>query len=239
LPAPFKAPVGYSHRANHRRQAGTVLSNVGMEPSEQLVSDQQREQAVESLRGDLLDGRLTLEEFSERVEIAYGARVAAELAGARVGLPVRAGGAPVPRAAAGARRSPTRFTGGLFSYVSQRGRLRLRRWTVLASVFSDVDLDLREAEADGAVSTVTVLALFGNADVYVPEGIEVEVGGVSVLGHRRDWGRDLARPDAPLIRVRALSLFGTVDVWRVPAELEGDFGEITRALETRQKQVPK
>ena len=35
---------------------------------------------------------------------------------------------------------------------------------------------------------VTVLAAFGNVDVYVPEGVNVDVGGLTVFGHRRDWG---------------------------------------------------
>jgi Domain of unknown function (DUF1707) len=38
------------------------------------VSDADREQAVASLRDDLVVGRLTLDEFSERVETAYRAR---------------------------------------------------------------------------------------------------------------------------------------------------------------------
>jgi hypothetical protein len=38
------------------------------------VSDAEREQMVLSLREHLLAGRLTLDEFSERVEAAYSAR---------------------------------------------------------------------------------------------------------------------------------------------------------------------
>ena len=44
------------------------------------ISDDDREQAVVALREHLLAGRLTLEEFSERVETALRARVGMELA---------------------------------------------------------------------------------------------------------------------------------------------------------------
>jgi hypothetical protein len=124
-----------------------------------------------------------------------------------------------------------------FSHVVKRGRLRLRRWAVAASAFSDLDLDLREAELDSPESSVTVLVAFGNTDVYVPEGVNATVGGFSAFGHRRDWGRDTARADVPIIRVRVLSLFGTVDVWRVPSDMQGDYGEIFRRLQNPQRQL--
>lgn len=50
-------------------------------------------------------------------------------------------------------------------------------------------------------------------DVYVPDGITVEVGGLSLFGHRRERGRETDLADGPLIRLRVLSIFGTVDVW--------------------------
>ncbi len=197
------------------------------------VSDAERERTVGSLRSHLLAGRLTLEEFSERVEAAYSARVGHELASAQERLP-DSSSAPVPSS----RRKPTRLTAGLFGSVVKRGRLRLRRWTVAVGAFSDLDLDLRETELDTTESSVTLFAAFGNVDVYVPEGVEVTVGGFGVFGHRRDWGRDAARVDDPIIRVRAFWLFGTVDVWRVPPDMRGDYGEITRQLQGLQRQLP-
>ena len=44
------------------------------------------------------------------------------------------------------------------------------------------------------------------------------------------------RADAPTIRVRVLG-FGTVDVWRVPPGLGGDFGEVIRELRAQQKRL--
>ena len=57
-------------------------------------------------------------------------------------------------------------------------------------------------------------------------------------GHRREWGEDVERRGSPEISVRAISLFGTVDVWRVPAEMVGDYGEIFRQLQGRQQELP-
>jgi hypothetical protein len=198
---------------------------------EHRVTDADRERTVASLRDDLLAGRLTLEEFSERVEIAYRARIGQELVQARDGLPEASG--PVRP-----RRKQTRFTLAFFGHVVRRGRFRLRGSTSVVSAFADVDLDLREAEIEGPETTLTILVGFGNVDVYVPEGIDVDVDGITVFGRRRDWGRDAARPDAPTVHVRVLGVFGTVDVWRVPHQLRGSYREIFRELQEQQRQLP-
>lgn len=195
------------------------------------VSDDERERTVLALRDDLLAGRLTLEEFSERVGLAYRATVGAELELARETLPATQTTAPT-------RRRPTRLSLAVFGHLIRRGRLRLRRHTFGLSVFADLDLDLREAQLERPTLTVRLLALFGNADLYVPEGIDVDVGGLFVFGHRRDWGPDVARDSTPLVRVRAYGLFGTVDVWRVPADVHGSYGDVIRELRTRQQALP-
>jgi hypothetical protein len=85
---------------------------------------------------------------------------------------------------------------------------------------------------------LTVLVGFGNVDVYVPENVNVAVSGVAMGGHRREWGADVERRGSPEISVRVMSLFGTVDVWRVPRDMPGDYGEIFRQLQARQRELP-
>ncbi|MFL5960721.1 MAG: DUF1707 domain-containing protein [Gaiellaceae bacterium] len=191
------------------------------------ASDDDRERSVLALREHLVQGRLTLDEFSQRVEAAYRADTVVELAATAEELPA------VPQLRG--RRRPSRITAALFAHVVRRGRLRLPRHAIVLSGFADVDLDLREAEITSGRTTITAIAACGNVDVYVPEGIAVDVTGLTVVGHRREWGRDPTHPEAPVLRVRVVGLCGTVDVWRVPSELGGDYGEITRALQAGQR----
>jgi len=116
--------------------------------------------------------------------------------------------------------------------------MRLRRRILAVGAFGDLDLDLREAEIDGPRILVTVLVAFGNVDVYVPEGVNVDVSGITLFGHRREWGRDQARADAPTVHVRTLGCFATVDVWRVPHHMQGSYDEIFRQLEEQQRRLP-
>lgn len=203
------------------------------------VSDADRERAVASLQEHLLAGRLTLEEFSERVEQAYGAVVQTDLERIRSGLPASDElSAHDKSPAVRSSRRATRFTGAILGHVVKRGRLRLGRWTIAGGALCDIDLDLREAVIQGRKTALTVIVGLGNVDVYVPENVNVTVTGLAVGGHRRDWGEDIERAYSPDITVRAISLFGTVDVWRVPADMPGDYGEVTRCLQARHRELP-
>ena len=199
-----------------------------MDDASLRASDADREQALVALREHMIAGRLTLEEFCERADAALRATVGRDLAHLQEDLPA-ATARPVD-----ARRRPARLSAALFSRVVRRGRFPLRRWTVAASAFGDLDLDLRDATVEDGQAAVTVMALFGNVDVYVPEGVNVDVGGLSVFGHRRDWGRDVGQPDAPCLRVRVFGFSGTVDVWRVPRDLrDSTYREIIRTMHPR------
>jgi hypothetical protein len=195
------------------------------------ASDADREEAVSALRAHLAAGRLTLDEFTGRVESALRARTDADLAVIQSDLPALAAAAGRPE------RRAARFTWVLLSHLIRRGWLRLRGWSVAATVLGDLDLDLREATIDGPDITVTVVPFLGNADIYVPDGVSVDVAGFVLFGHVRERGAGAARPDAPAMHVRVLGA-GTVDVWRVPRELrEAACAEVIRELRGR-RQVP-
>jgi len=207
-------------------------SVAGMDDPSFRVSDAEREETVISLREHLLAGRLTLEEFSERVEVALRATARGELARVQQDLPA------VSSVAGDPRRKPTRLTAALFGHVVRRGRLRLRGWTVAAAACGDLDFDLREAAIDQPRTAATVLLAFGNVDVYVPDGVNVDVSGITIFGHLRERGQDVSTPDAPTIHVRAAGCIATVDVWRVPHNAHGSYSDIIRQVKERERQLP-
>jgi hypothetical protein len=212
-----------------RWQSGRCTEDVGDETPALRASDGEREQTVDILRAHAADGRLTVEEFAQRVDVAYAARTRTELDALVDDLPADVDGSQRP-----GRRRPKRFTGVAFGSVERRGRWRLPRFAALAALFGDADIDLRTAELDGPVATITVLLLFGNADFYVPTGADIDVGGLTVFGHRREHGDDsLPAADAQLVRIRVYSLFGTSDVWYVPHEASGSFGDLIRSVRER------
>ena len=193
------------------------------------ASDVEREHTVGVLHQHTISGRLTLEEFAHRLDLAFKARTRPDLEALTRDLP--ADSAALERRK---RRRPKRFTGAMFASVERKGRWRLPRFAGLFVAFGDADIDLRTAEIGGPVVTITAFLLFGNADFYAPTGVDVDLGGFTVFGHRREHGVDEASPDAPLVRVRVYSLFGTSDVWRVAPETRGSYRELiksTKAVE--------
>jgi hypothetical protein len=58
-----------------------------LHPADELVADADREVTLEELRAHLMSGRLTAEEFEERITVAQKARTRADLDAAMVHLP--------------------------------------------------------------------------------------------------------------------------------------------------------
>ena len=195
------------------------------EPPAIRASDADRERAVELLRDHAAEGRLTLEELADRVSTAFRARTSDELARLTGDLPAK-------RATVGSRRRPTRFLLSVFGSTEREGRIRVRRRVACLTAFGNIDLDLRRATLEGDVITVVALGMFGAVDVYVPEGVEVDLHGAALGGHKRANGNDpLPNPGTPLVRIFAISLFAGIDVWRVPITwAERTWREIIRGI---------
>ena len=175
------------------------------------ASDAERERIVERLRDASAEGRLTLEEFVERMSTAFEARTQRELEQLIDDLPAGNVGGVV------SRRRPTRFLFSLFGSIERDERVRVQHRVTCLVAFGNIDLDLRQATLEGDVITIVLLGVFGAADVYVPEGVEVDFRGLSLFGHARANGNDPPpRPGTPLVRVFALSMWAGIDAWRVP-----------------------
>jgi hypothetical protein len=175
------------------------------------VSDGERDEIVAVLRDHMAAGRLTLEEFTERMSAAQLARTADQLRELTRDLPVSA--AVETRS----RRRPTHFLLSIFSSIVRDGRARLGRRVVCLATFGSIDLDLRQATLDTEAITIFALGTFAQVSIYVPEGVEVDLQGLVVFGHKNTRGNDpLPQPGTPIVRVYSLSVFGGVDVWRVP-----------------------
>src|SRR5690349_1434349 len=108
------------------------------------ASDAEREAVAERLGGAAAEGRLTLEEFSERIAAVYAARTQGELVPLVADLPVAPAPAAlaVPQAAAPARAPLLTWIGA----IKRRGRWRVAADTAFGVAVGPVKLDLCGAE---------------------------------------------------------------------------------------------
>ena len=171
------------------------------------ASDADRERVVELLRGHSVDGRLTLEEFAERMSRAYEARTQEELEDLMRDLPNEPALPPARRA------KPSRWIVAVMGGVNRRGRFRLGAKTYAVSLMGGMNVDLRQAELEDPEVTITVVSVMGGANIVVPEGVDVELTGIAIMGGKSYRpGKQSPPPGAPFIRVRVFSLMGGVSV---------------------------
>jgi hypothetical protein len=120
------------------------------------------------------------------------------------------------------KRRPTRWTVSILGGSQQTGRWRIERKTRAVSILGGSHLDLRKAEVEGAEATITCFSCFGGIDVIVPEGVDVEVGGLTLIGGRHVDLSDAPRtPGTPLIRIRAYAVLGGISVRTPRKKLPG------------------
>jgi len=194
------------------------------------VSDTDRDDAVTLLREHVVVGRLTLDEFSERVGVALRARTRDDIAGAMTDLPTLA----VAAEEATRRRSRRRFV-AVMSGSQAKGRWRLSGRTTAIAVMGGVDMDLRHAEIDGPEIVITAVAFWGGIQIVVPEGFDVELEGFSFMGGRDLKLRNVPRvPGSPRIRVRGFAIMGGIDVKSKPPRSGRELGQsiVERVLGT-------
>ncbi len=175
------------------------------------ASDAERERAVARLRDASAEGRLTLEEFTHRIDQAYEARTRTELDELTKDLPgpelaPQAGALPVPK------RVRRRWIVAVMGNSVRRGRWHVGEHTSSVTLMGNATIDLREAFLAGPDVEISLLCAMGNVHVVVPEGVDVDVGVVAVMGNRFDRRHGAPRPEAPVVRLRGAVLMGNLFV---------------------------
>jgi hypothetical protein len=169
------------------------------------ASDAEREATVGRLNVAVGEGRLSLDEFSTRLDSAYAATTRGELEPLVADLPA-AGGGPAAAPASGKEWHVTPIGG-----MRREGAWRMPASTVAVTLIGGAKLDLRDAELAAPVVTVTKVSLIGGMRVTVPPGVRVEVSGFSLIGGKRV--SDTSAPaGAPTLRIRGFGLIGGIRV---------------------------
>jgi len=84
------------------------------------------------------------------------------------------------------------------------------------SVFGDTELDLRQATVSDPAVTIRVVDIFGTTRITVPPEMHVVDDGWAVFGGREipPDSDESAGPNAPVLRVTGMSIFGMTTVRR-------------------------
>lgn len=185
------------------------------------AADADRDQVATLLSTAYAEGRLTRDEHDERLDRAMQAKTFDDLVPLTADLvpaPSTQPPAPTPSPDQTWALDTTNTTDepehliAVFGGTTRKGRWRVRRQTYSWAVFGGADLDLREAVFESPRIEVGGFWCFGGLDLKVPPGTQVIDQTGAIFGGTDI--KDLGDPDpnAPVIVLKGLSLFGGVSV---------------------------
>ena len=175
------------------------------------ASDAERDATVERLSRAAGDGRLTLEEFSQRMDRATQAKTRGEHDRLVTDLPAEPAGTG---AVAESSSAPASWHVSPVGGLRVSGPWRMERHVIVASIVGGARIDLSEAQLAAPEVTLTKVSLVGGTRITVPPGIRVEASGFSLVGGTRVEGGPEPGPGAPTVYIRAFSLVGGVRIQR-------------------------
>jgi hypothetical protein len=200
------------------------------EPDDNLrVSDAERDEVLKALGEHAGAGRLTLDELEDRSGQVLAAKTRGDLAAITRDLPGESGRPAAVAAAAAAaataaatERRPVRWMVAILGGAHRRGRFRAAGEINAVSILGGDDIDLRDAEIEGGELILNVVSILGGPNIYVPDTIEVDVTGVSIMGGNTERGpMRPPRLGAPVVRIRTFNVMGGANIFRLPPQARG------------------
>ncbi|QOC91305.1 DUF1707 SHOCT-like domain-containing protein [Micromonospora craniellae] len=170
------------------------------------VSDREREEVVNLLGKAVTEGRITLDEYSERAGAAHASQTRGELARLTTDLPDGR-----PASTAGALPVTEKLL-AVFGNDVRAGAWQAPESIEARAVFGDCRIELHQAQLSSRVTRIEAEAIFGNVTIVVPEGTDVRLTGSAILGERKSKLTGPVTPGAPVIEVHCRAILGDVTV---------------------------
>ena len=208
-------------------------------PPNLRASDADREQTAETLRQAMGEGRLSVEELEDRLRSAYAASTVKELdllvadvtapggVGRRAVGPAGTSGLTVREGPGGDRRIISIMSGH-----DRKGRWRIAGKCTVVNIMGGSEIDLNDVELSEPVTQLNVYSFWGGGEIRVPDGVEVQVSNVAIMGGNDvKLGAEVVPPGGPVIHIRLVSIMAGCSVRRGR--------RLTKAERRRQKELRK
>ncbi len=169
------------------------------------ASDSDRDAVVTRLNEAVGEGRLTLQEFSDRLDDVLATRTQGELVPLTADLPARQ---PV--------RPPGRTRRLMISVLGdskRNGPLALAEDITAVALFGDVEIDLCDARVTSNEITIRAYAIVNSVEVIIPEGVAVELSGVAMKGDIENWVKPVSQGTSRfVVKIEGHAVLGDVEV---------------------------
>ncbi|MGB3481042.1 MAG: DUF1707 domain-containing protein [Mycobacterium sp.] len=183
-----------------------------MDDRDYRVGDAEREHVAGLLQQAVSDGMLTLEEFGDRMSAAMAARTRGELGVVLEDLPGMQlpGSSPSAAVPAAAATLPLKVT---MSSINRAGRWMVPERITVRSRFSNIVLDLTQAEIRTPVVTLEIDDICSSIDILIPDNFTADVNDLHCLVGSAHSRVDAAPPAGRVhLVVRGNVRFGALTV---------------------------
>ncbi|GAB3543911.1 hypothetical protein GCM10027444_03150 [Actinopolyspora lacussalsi] len=204
-------------RQEHPETAfGSMLCAMPSESPDLRASDDDREQIATLLRQAQQEGRLTLNEFDERIAEAYRARTYSELAPLISDLPDETGkaaGTGTSSRGSTSDSTPGRTAVGIMSYTERAGHWRVPPRFATFAFWGGGSIDLREAYLDADEVEIRCYAIMGGIEVIVPPGTRIEDRCAAIMGGVEREVRGAASQSEIKVLITGFAFCGGVSIY--------------------------
>jgi hypothetical protein len=120
----------------------------------------------------------------------------------------------------------------VFAGNTRKGAWHVPRAIRAINIFGGTDLDFTDASFTSQTTYITVFCLFGGVNVRVREGMRTLSKAVAIFGGIDNRAPSTLDPNAPLLIVEGLVLFGGVDirVKKTPKQRLHEFADTLRTM---------
>lgn len=182
------------------------------------ASDADRDRVTEVLHAAFADGRLDMDEHSERVAAALSAKTFNDLTPLTADLMAGSAGEIVRRAETAAMIVPdgaddsTDHVSAALSDHKRMGKWRMRRRTNANNLMATVHFDLTEATFDAPEVQISGVNVMGTLFLRVPRGVTIRDETTNVMGSVSI--KDIGEPDPtfPTIVITGTNIMGDIKV---------------------------
>jgi hypothetical protein len=183
------------------------------------ASDADRERVAGLLGEALADGRLNVDEHSERVDLLYATRTLNDLAPLTADLGTGRRDVERQRSVAPVGRVARQVAILSSSMARLTGRVEGRM--VAFAFLGETGIDLAHASLGEDGVEITARAILGVVNIVVPPDARVTMTGFPLVGSLSPT-REPGPADGPHVKVNAFALLGEVTIHRAEAKADDD-----------------
>ena len=176
--------------------------------SERASADD-RIQVAQLLTEAASHGRLTLEQYEDRLSKAYAAESFDELERLCDDLPEA-----MEYRRGTSRPAPSTMLVAILSGFERRGRWNIPGRMTTFTLFGGGVVDLRYADFTAAEVEIHAYSIFGGQTILLPPEVNVEIQGRGVMGGFDHAVDGTGAPGGPRVRITGFSLLGAVGIKR-------------------------